>query len=145
VAVYGVLLSVLTCSVVYIILTHSNVGALQQMAGPVVIKVNPGETQNFMWSLFSDKNHTETVTISANGEGAQFLSFPKRVNLTANEVVNVPVTVNIPSNYSGNSTLAPKIRASEIGENNSNGSSTINIEMAKVVSLIVDHKINKTS
>ncbi len=71
--------------------------------------------------------------------------YPKLVNLTANEVVNVPVIVNIPSNYNGNSTLTPKIRASEIGENNTNGGSTINIEMAKVVSLIVDHKINKTS
>ncbi|HEX9318499.1 MAG TPA: hypothetical protein VF884_06155 [Nitrososphaeraceae archaeon] len=141
--VYEFLLSVLTCSVV--IPTYSSVGALQQMAGPVVIKVNPGETQNFRWSLFSDKNHTETVYISANGDGAEFLSFPKLVNLTANEVVNVPVIVNIPSNYNGNSTLTPKIRASEIGENNTNGGSTINIEMAKVVSLIVDHKINKTS
>jgi hypothetical protein len=119
------------------LITYSSVCALQQMAGPVVIKVGPGETQKFGWSLFSDKDHTEIIRISAIGDGAQFLSFPKRVNLTANEVLNVPVTVSVPSNYSGGSTLTPKIRASEFGENSTNGGSTINIEMAKVVSLIV--------
>jgi hypothetical protein len=143
---YVALLFILACSAAYTIIpTNPVVSALQQMAGPIVIKVSPSETKDFTWSLFSDKNHTETVIISAVGDGAQFLSFPKRVNLTSNEVVSVPVTVNIPPNYNGNSTMSPRIRASEVGESTSNGSSTINIEMAKVVSLIVDHKMNKTS
>jgi hypothetical protein len=113
------------------------------MAGPIIIKISPGETKSFSWSLLSNKNETEPVSISANGDGAQLLSFPNRVNLTANKIVNIPVLVNIPENYTGNSTISPTIRASETTGYSSNASTSINVEMAKVISIKITS--NKTS
>ncbi len=124
-------------------LSSSSTLALQQMAGPIVVKINPGETKTFTWSLLSEKNQTEMVSLSANGAGSEFLSFPKKTNLTSNEVVGVPVTVDVPTNYSGNLTLNPKIRATEAIQDN--GSTILNIEMAKVVSIMIDRNTTKNS
>jgi hypothetical protein len=120
------------------------VDALQQVAGSITIKIKSGETKTFNWGLRTDKNESNTVTLSADGSGANFLSFPKTVDLNNDNITNVLVKVGIPSDYVGNKTLSPKIRATEAGEKDS--PTILNIQMAKTISVIIDSNgTNSTS
>jgi hypothetical protein len=110
--------------------------ALQQVAGDIVVDIKPGETKTFSWGLLSDKNESSIVNITADGIGAEFLSFPENITLTARgQITYVPVDVNIPSNYTGAKELNPSIRATEAGEEV--GATIINIAMSKVLCVII--------
>jgi hypothetical protein len=117
--------------------------ALQQVAGHIVVDISPGETKTFGWGILSDSNQSSTtittnVNISANGNGSQFLSFPKSVKLPpSGEIVYVPVNVSVPANYKTNSVqeLNPTIRATEAGQKF--GPTAINIEMSKILSIVI--------
>ena len=124
--------------------SSSHVDALQQVAGSIIIKIKPGETKTFNWGLRTDKNESSTATLSADGNGTNFLLFPKTVNLNNDNITNVLVKVSIPSDYLGNNTLSPKIRATEAGEKDS--STILDVQMAKIVSIIIDtNGTNSTS
>ena len=119
--------------------------ALQQVAGRIVVDVRPGETKYFKWAILYDTNQSDVsnVNISASGNGSEFLSFPKSVALRpSGEITNVPVNVTIPANYSTNIELKPIIRATEAGEKI--GSTIINIEMSKILSIVIDKNQNQT-
>jgi hypothetical protein len=110
--------------------------ALQQVAGDIVVDIIPGETKTFSWGLLTEKNESSTVNITADGVGAEFLSFPENVTLSANgQITYVPVNVTIPSNYTGAKELNPSIRATEAGEEV--GATIINIAMSKVLCVII--------
>lgn len=111
--------------------------ALQQVAGDIVIEVNPGETKNFTWGLLSDRNGSSTVTITADGVGAEFLSFPQNYTLpVSGEITYIPVNVTMPPNYAGARELTPSLRATQAGEQI--GATIINIAMSKLLCIIVD-------
>jgi hypothetical protein len=110
--------------------------ALLQVAGPIIIKIKPGETQTFQWGILPDNGKSANVTISTYGNGSQFLSFPKTVQLPVGKSIFVPIKVSIPTNYSGNDVLAPKLRATQAGVQ-SNGGSIVNLEVAKNVTIRV--------
>lgn len=117
-----------------IIITQSY--ALQQVAGQIVVEVKPGETKTFSWGLLTEKNEPSTVNITADGIGAEFLSFPENITLaTSGQITNVPLNVSIPSNYTGAKELNPSIRATEAGEEV--GATIINIAMAKALCVII--------
>lgn len=118
------------------IITITQSHALQQVAGDIVVDIKPGETKTFSWGLLTEKNEPSSVNITADGIGAEFLSFPENITLaTSGQITSVPVNVSIPSNYTGAKELNPSIRATEAGEEV--GATIINIAMAKALCVII--------
>lgn len=110
--------------------------ALMQVAGDVIVDTKPSQTITFNWGLLNEKNQSSAVNITAEGIGAEYLSFPENVTLgVAGEVSHVPVNVTIPSNYTGPTELTPSITATEAGEQV--GATRINIAMSKLLCIIV--------
>jgi hypothetical protein len=115
------------------------VDALQQIAGSIIIKIKPGETKTFKWGLMTDQNESKIVPLSADGSGANYLSFPKSIKLSTGNLTYVLIKVSIPKEYIGNATLNPTIRATEAGENK-NGT-ILNIAMAKHLSIVINENV----
>jgi hypothetical protein len=124
---------------------------LMQVAGDVVVEVKPGESKPFAWGLLSDKpNETTTIELSADGEGSEFLSFPKTANLGPGELKQIQGNVSIPANYrvpTNGTELNPTLRAAEQsnrGDQVSNESGMIlNVQMAKILSIVVSGNTTK--
>lgn len=122
--------------ILFNIITITQSHALQQVAGDIVVDIKPGETKTFSWGLLTEKNEPSSVNITADGIGAEFLSFPENITLaTSGQITSVPVNVSIPSNYTGAKELNPSIRATEAGEEV--GATIINIAMAKALCVII--------
>jgi hypothetical protein len=125
---------------------------LMQVAGDVVVEVKPGETKPFAWGLLSDKqNETTAIELSADGKGAEFLSFPKTVSLGPGELKQIQGNVSIPADYqvpTNGTELNPTIRAveqSNKGDQVSNESGMIlNVQMAKILSIVLSATTTKT-
>jgi hypothetical protein len=118
--------------------------ALQQLAGNIIIETMPGETETFNWGLISDKNASTTVNITADGTGAEFLTFPENITLPAGEnVTYLPVNVSIPANYAGDKELTTTITATEAGEEV--GQTIINIGVSKILCVIVGAENDATT
>lgn len=118
--------------------------ALLQVAGNITVEVMPGEKETFTWGLISDKNGSSTVNITADGVGAEYLSFPENITLAAGgQITYVPVNVSIPSNYTGPTELTPSILATEAGEKI--GQTIINVAMSKTLCVIVGSENNATT
>lgn len=118
--------------------------ALLQVAGDITVEVMPGEKETFTWGLISDKNGSSTVNITADGVGAEYLSFPENITLAAGgQITYVPVNVSIPSNYRGPTELTPSILATEAGEKI--GQTIINVAMSKTLCVIVGSENNATA
>jgi hypothetical protein len=110
--------------------------ALQQVAGNILVEIKPGEIKTFTWGLLTEKNESSIINITADGIGAEFLSFPGNIMLTASgQIIYVPVNVSIPSNYTGAKELNPSIRATEAGEEV--GATIINIAMSKALCIVI--------
>jgi hypothetical protein len=118
------------------IITITQSYALLQVAGHIIVETMPGETKTFSWGLLSERNEESIVNITADGIGAEFLSFPENVTLSAgDQFTYIPVNVSIPANYTGVKELTPSIHATEAGEEV--GATIINIAMSKVLCIIV--------
>ena len=125
---------------------------LMQVAGDVVVEVKPSETKPFAWGLLSDKqNQATTIELSADGEGAECLSFPKTVSLGPGELKQIQGNVSIPADYlvpTNGTELNPTIRAAEQSNKEdqvSNESGMIlNVQMAKILSIVVSANATKT-
>ena len=115
--------------------------ALQQVAGNILIVIKPGQTKTFNWGLLTEKNQPSTVNVTADGMGAQFLSFPENVTVAAGsrQITDVPVNVTIPTNYTGPRELTPSIRATQAGQEV--GATIINIAMSKVLCIAIAQNI----
>jgi len=109
------------------------------VAGPINVEIKPGETRSIAWGLITDKDELNAVNISADGLGAEFLSFPKRVNLVPGETIEVQANISIPFDYPGGVKLNPTMLATEPGERGvtSGGGGIINVQMAKTLSIII--------
>jgi hypothetical protein len=126
----------LILSIIPNVITITQSYALQQVAGKIIIETMPGETETFSWGLISDKNGSSTVNITADGMGAEYLSFPENVTLAAGgQITYIPVNVSIPANYTGDKELTPSITATEAGKQI--GQTIINIAMSKVLCVII--------
>jgi hypothetical protein len=131
-------------SVISNVITITQSYGLQQVAGDIVVEIKPGETKTFNWGLLSDRNQSSTVNITASGIGAEFLSFPENITFTASgQVTYVPVSVSIPSNYTGATELNPSIVATEASQRI--GATIINIAMSKPVCVIIAPQNNTTT
>ena len=116
-----------------IILVH--VDALQQSADPIVVDIKPGETQHVTWGLKSDnENEIINVDIKAEGDGSEFLSFRKTLELEPNQpILWTTITVNIPEDYPGGIELTPSLFATTFQP--MEGQISFNIVMKKTVYL----------
>ncbi|TLX88930.1 MAG: hypothetical protein E6K94_11450, partial [Thaumarchaeota archaeon] len=114
------------------------VGAFQQIAGPVIINVNPGETKSFSWGLQAGNNETSVLKIYADGNGSEFLSFPESYRLTPGKINYIAGNITIPFNHPTNTTLSPIIH-STISENDTSvgGGNKVNVELSKILSIII--------
>ncbi len=124
------------CLAVFVILAIPVIAssyALQEVAGKITLQLNPGEKQYFRWGLLSDSNDTITVSITAVGNGSQFLSFPTSVTLQPKQITYVNVNASIPSNYAGKSILSPLLFATQAGKQG--GPTVLNIAVQKLVTL----------
>jgi hypothetical protein len=143
---FQLLLPVITASSILIIavVTCQQIYALQEIAGPLIIHVNPGESKPFSWGLIPGNNEQNSVDIYADGNGSEFLFFPKTFGLVPGKVSYVQGNVSIPANYSSGQEFDPTIHAALSTENQTlNGqANTVNLEVSKVLSIIVDG--NKT-
>jgi len=115
--------------------------ALQQVAGPIIVDVKPGETKTFNWSLLSDKSDAPTnVKISAEGKGSEFLSFSKDYTIDPRSSVMVEFTVTIPDDHPGGVQLSPMLFATEFGE--TGGNTVLNIQMLKIPTITIAENEN---
>lgn len=114
------------------------VGAFQQIAGPVIINVNPGETKSFSWGLLAENNETSMLKIYADGNGSEFLSFPQSFRLTPGQTNYIVGNVTIPFNHPTNTTLTPIIH-STISENDTEntGGNAVNVELSKILTITI--------
>jgi len=113
--------------------------ALQQVVGRIVVEIEPGEMKPFKWGLLTDKDEPNTVNISATGIGAEFLSYPKKVDLAPGEIKNIQANVSIPFDHPGGARLNATMLATEAGErgNTSGSAGIINIQMGKPVDIAI--------
>ena len=117
-------------------LTIDDAYSLRQVAGQILIELKPGESETFEWGLASDdKNEITVVELSAEGDGSEFLSFPKTLEIDPGKTIFTKVTVSIPPDYPGGIELTPHLIATEFGEQG--GATIINIRMLKIVNLDV--------
>ncbi len=120
-------------SVIFVPIFLIEAYALGQTGGSAVIDIKPGESDTFVWGIISDKDESMVIKLSADGEGSQFLSFPDSISFGPNEKVYQIFQVTIPADYPGGITLRPSVYATDVGMDV--GSTTINIQMAKTVTL----------
>jgi len=110
--------------------------SLQQAAGTPVIELNPGETKIFKWTLKSDKeNEITEVTITVDGPGSEFLTFPETLEIQPKKINSVEFTIFVPSDYSKDVKFFPNLYATEFGK--TGGTTIINIQMKKTMTLII--------
>ena len=74
------------------------------------------------------------MELKADGNGAEFLSFPKTMSIDPGQLVFVDITVTIPKN-AGNAELSPTISATEYDQ--SKGAILLNIKMEKTLLIII--------
>jgi len=115
-------------------LGFDNVDALRQVAGIIELDLKPGDADTFQWGMISDETeYLTSLELSVEGEGAEFLSFPKTIELQPEELKFVDVTVEIPDDFPGGVTFEPRLIATEFGQ--TGGATVINLRVLKVVTL----------
>jgi hypothetical protein len=120
--------------------TIDEIYAVQEVAGPLIVNINPGETKSFSWGLLPEKNESNLVKIYADGNGSEFLSFPERFELVPGKINYVLGNVTLPFNYPNSTKLDPIIHATLSDENetgNGGGSNAVNVEVSKVLSIMI--------
>lgn len=110
--------------------------ALLQEAGTISAQAVPGQKTVFAWLIQSDEQEPITVHISSEGDGSEFLSFEESAILQPNQIMQIPITILIPPDYSGPLMLNPTLVATQLGQ--SGGPTIINLQLAKTINISVD-------
>lgn len=134
-------MTVLVATLVFeitIITSMQQVGAFQQIAGPVIVNVNPGETKSFSWGLLAGNNETSNLKVYADGNGSEFLSVPATFKLAPGKINYVVGNVTIPPNHSTNAALNPIVH-STLSENDTanTGGNAVNVELSKMLTITI--------
>src|SRR3989338_8969160 len=118
------------------LLTSSSAFALGLTAGPVRIVVDVGASNSSRFGLLNNGNETITVAIRAEGDAAQFLTFPTTLELVPKKLTYVDVTATIPADYDGS--LGGNITGFMYAlQEGSPGQVQINVQARKVVQVLV--------
>jgi len=113
----------------------TNVLALQEVAGTIIISTPIGGSNSSRYGLMNDGNETITVSLRADGDVAKYLSFPATVDLEPNKLVYTNITATIPSDYSSTGNITGYLYA--LQEGSSGGQVQINVQMMKMVIISV--------
>lgn len=110
--------------------------ALQELAGPLAISVPIGGNNSVRWGLINDGNETITVTLSASGDAAKYITFPATVELVPHQTVYTNIAVNIPANYniSSGRNITGSLYALQQGKP---GQVQINVQLTKSLTITV--------
>jgi hypothetical protein len=121
-----------------------HVDAFQQIAGPVIINITPGETKSFTWGLLAENNETSMLKIYSDGEGSEFLSLPEHFRLSPGLTNYLVGNVTIPVSHPTNVTITPIVHStvSENDTSNTGGANAVNIELSKIITISI--AANKT-
>ena len=123
--------------ILFILLFTPSALALQQVAGQLLISVPVGGSNSALYGLVNDGNETITISIRADGDAAQYLSFPASVELVPNKIVYASITAAIPSNYNSGNTISGSVYALQQGKP---GQVQINVQMKKSLTITVTNQ-----
>jgi hypothetical protein len=132
----------LLVTILVLVMTMSSsmqqVRAFQQVAGPVIINLNPGETKSFSWGLIAENNETITVKIYADGNGSEFLSIPQTFKLSPGSLNSIVGNITVPANYPTNTTLSPIVHTT-LSENDTanTGGNAVSVELSKMLTVSI--------
>lgn len=118
---------------IYTVFLVGHADAFQQVAGPIVYELQPGEEKTMKWGLISDSDDPTTISFRVEGSGSELVHLPDTMKMNPRGSVGVDVRVSVPSDYQNDILLKPAIYATQLGE--SGGQTTINIAMKKVLTI----------
>jgi hypothetical protein len=114
--------------------------ALREVAGQILVNIQPGQSQTFQWGIISDEGTPDTLQLNATGDGSDFLSFPKSVTVQPHQTLLINITATIPPDFAGNLTLVPELTATQGGQQG--GQTVINLGLGKLVNLVIGPNSN---
>ena len=112
---------------------------LGQTAGETIVNIQPGETQTVEWGLISIKEDTIQVSLRAEGEGKELLTFPETLDLFPNEWTFIDITISIPEDHPNDVKLEPAVFA--LDEGKKGGGMAINVQMMRVVTILIGNPV----
>ena len=117
-------------SLILILPLIPHVDAFSQSGATAIVKIQPGESFAYQWALNSDKDFPVVVTLRAEGEAADLLSFPESIELLPGEWNSFDIVVTIPEEHPNDVVIRGDVFALMKGEED--GSVTIfNVQMLK--------------
>lgn len=109
--------------------------ALQQTSGELHINATIGSWGSAKYGLKNEENATIVVKLSASGEAANYLEFPKELTLEPGKLTYVEINASIPKNYTGAKQLNGTVYALMEGEKG--GQVQLNVRLGKNVKLTI--------
>jgi len=107
-----------------------HVDAFSQSGADAIVKIQPGESFAYQWALNSDKDFPVVVTLRAEGEAADLLSFPESIELLPGEWNSFDIVVTIPEEHPNDVVIRGDVFALMKGEED--GAVTVfNVQMLK--------------
>jgi len=113
----------------------SSSDAFLQSGGKVDQQLDRGETTTFTWGLNSEKDFPVVVSLRAEGEGADLLSFPESLELLPGEWAYAEITITIPEDYPNDVIRDTSVIALLEGEKG--GSAVFNIQMKRGITIFI--------
>ena len=109
--------------------------AFLQTGGKWVAELQPGESYTFEWGLNSEKDIPVVLILRAEGDGAELLSFPEKIDAPPNQWVALVVTVTVPEDHPTDLRFNPTVIALLAGEKG--GVTVFNLQMKKDIEIII--------
>jgi hypothetical protein len=128
--------------VILLSLLVTNVLALQEVAGTIIIPTPIGGSNSSLYGLVNDGNETIVVSLRAEGDVAKYLSFPTNVSLEPKKFVYTNITATIPADYDKTGNITGSLYALQEG---SPGQVKINIQLMKSVVISVYGQPNQVT
>ncbi len=113
--------------------------AFLQSGSKVEQRLQPGETFIIKWALNSEKDTPVVVSLRAEGDGAELLSFPETLELLPGEWNFFEIIVTIPEDYPIDVVRHGAVIALLEGEKG--GSTIFNIQMQKTITLLIGNPV----
>lgn len=111
------------------------VNALQQSGGPLIAYTPLGGSNETKWGIGNNDNVTISLKMRAEGEVANYVSFPTSVEIEPGKFVYIPIQTSLPKNES---LLGKSIAGSMYAllEGKSGGQVVINLQAKKSITII---------
>ncbi len=130
---------VLILSLILIFPMIAQSDAFLQSGSKVEQRLQLGETFTIQWALNSEKDTPVVVSLRAEGDGAELLSFPETLELLPNEWNFFEIIVTIPEDYPNDVVRHGAVIALLEGEKG--GSTVFNIQMQKTITLLIGNPV----